>query len=358
MAYGTDRALPTAEEWARTCGLKQHGRGRWKGPCPLCGGEDRFHVEHAGRRTLVGCRGCLDGLADADKRKRFGALLRQVFPERYGQADPRPPAPRTPPRRATPPPQTSSRADEGASNAVSLWAPSVAAECTPARAYLAARFAWPPDGTGPDLPPDVRWLPAREWPPSRKGRPGVPHGAAGGIVFAYRRRGILQAVDVEALTRGGKRLSRRWRRTVGPKQGSVFAAGLEGGSPIVLAEGALDALACRWLHPEAECLAMGGTAGVAAWAPRLSDRRPVLIEADGDAPGRRAAIEVQTLLLACGYACRIDSRGTGDPAYELAVDLMERASVLEAQGNTREDADRLAWLPLLGAHPCSEVDQP
>ena len=35
--------LPSAEEWAAKCGLTRRGR-EWVGPCPSCGGTDRFHV--------------------------------------------------------------------------------------------------------------------------------------------------------------------------------------------------------------------------------------------------------------------------------------------------------------------------
>ena len=37
------RHLPTLDEWASTLNLKQRGVERI-GPCPLCGGQDRFHV--------------------------------------------------------------------------------------------------------------------------------------------------------------------------------------------------------------------------------------------------------------------------------------------------------------------------
>ena len=350
MIRHPDRALPTAEEWAQACELTSNGRGRWKGPCPLCGGTDRFHVEHQRGRVLVGCRGCMDGLGGASKQQ-FGALLRAVFPERYATPGTPAPTPRPAPcssKPAAPPPasETDSR-----TNATHLWVRAVAPEGTPARAYLASRLAWPPDGTGPDLPPDVRWLPASDWPPPREGRPAPPRRAAGAIAFAYRRREVLVAVDLEALTGDGQRLSPRWRRTVGLKQSAVFRAGIITGDRVVLAEGPVDALACRWLHPEAECLATGGTAGLTGWSPPIDDDRPVVIETDGDVPGRRAALEVQTLLLACGRRCRIDSRRTGDPASELASDLAEQASILEANGSPRDVADRSVWLPLLETHP-------
>ncbi|MCY4563388.1 MAG: toprim domain-containing protein, partial [Gammaproteobacteria bacterium] len=340
-----DRALPTTEEWAQACELKANGRGRWKGPCPLCGGTDRFHVEHRSGRVLVGCRGCMDGLGDAAKQQ-FGALLRAVFPERFGQADAAAPLPRPAPcasKPASPPPasETDSR-----TNATHLWVRAVAPESTPARTYLASRLAWPPDGTGPDLPSDVRWLAATDWPPPREGRPAPPRRAAGAIAFAYRRRERLVAMDLEALTGDGQRLSPRWRRTIGLKQGAVFRAGGITGDRIVLAEGPVDALACRWLHPEAECLATGGTAGLTGWSPPIDDDRSVLIEPDGDAPGRRAAIALQTLLLACGRPCRIDSRRQGDPASDLAADLTEQVSVLEANGSPCDVAVRSAWQQL------------
>ena len=39
--------LPSAEEWAARCGLTRKDR-EWVGPCPSCGGTDRFHVTDRG----------------------------------------------------------------------------------------------------------------------------------------------------------------------------------------------------------------------------------------------------------------------------------------------------------------------
>ena len=51
---------PTPRQWAERLGnLKQSG-GEWSGPCPLCGGTDRFHVrdgDMAGK-VLASCRQC------------------------------------------------------------------------------------------------------------------------------------------------------------------------------------------------------------------------------------------------------------------------------------------------------------
>ena len=66
-----------------------------------------------------------------------------------------------------------------------LWAAAAPADDTPARAYLAGRSVWPPDGIGPGLPASVRWLPrgaagrdvAADWY-------DVPEHTAGAIVYA------------------------------------------------------------------------------------------------------------------------------------------------------------------------------
>jgi len=55
-----------------------------------------------------------------------------------------------------PPPRNQDRqpdADAPDDGDLLLWIASVDADGTPARLYLAARDDWPPDGTGPDLPP-------------------------------------------------------------------------------------------------------------------------------------------------------------------------------------------------------------
>ena len=53
---------PTAADLAAAFGLIKKG-GEYKGPCPLCLGDDRFHVSVVDGRVLFGCRGCIDYLA-------------------------------------------------------------------------------------------------------------------------------------------------------------------------------------------------------------------------------------------------------------------------------------------------------
>lgn len=75
------QALPSALEWQRALDLRKAGR-EWCGPCPLCGGDDRFHVAERDGRALVGCRGCIDGLPEDRRRQRFGEVVAAVFPDR------------------------------------------------------------------------------------------------------------------------------------------------------------------------------------------------------------------------------------------------------------------------------------
>ena len=74
--------LPGVEDWAARLGLRNRS-GEYAGPCPVCGGTDRFHVGRGrGGAARVGCRGCIDGQPEAVRREAFGRVLRAAFPER------------------------------------------------------------------------------------------------------------------------------------------------------------------------------------------------------------------------------------------------------------------------------------
>ena len=70
-----NRPERTLHEWLDACAragiaLKQDG-GEHKGPCPSCGGTDRFHVKEAeGGKILASCRHCGD----------FAAIVRALWP--------------------------------------------------------------------------------------------------------------------------------------------------------------------------------------------------------------------------------------------------------------------------------------
>ena len=330
--------LPGAQEWADALDLTRRGR-EWVGPCPLCGGDDRFHVRDSGGRAAVGCRGCIDGQSESERAERFGEVLRAAFPGRTG-ATARSPAkvPRSTPRPIN--------GREAARRAIAgrLWAAMVPADDTPARAYLARRSVWPPGGIGPDLPASVRWLPrgavgrdvAANWY-------DVPAHTAGAIVYAFRQPGgaTIRAVGLDALDADGRRPNKRWRRTFGQKKGAVFMAGAVGGDPLVIVEGEADALASMWLYPGAEVWAAGGGAG-ALLAPAILDtERRVVIEADPDGPGRVAAMKLDKAL---GGRAEISWNRGGDPADAWTDTLIERAAIMEHDGGLpRNESEQRAW---------------
>ena len=173
-----------------------------------------------------------------------------------------------------------------------MWAAALPADHTPARAYLAGRWVWPPDGIGPGLPASVRWLPrgavrrdvAAKWY-------DVPKDTAGAILYAFRQPGgDLAAVELEALLTNGTRPDPRWRKAYGPRTGAAFEAA-EGGETTVLCEGAVTALAARWLHSNCRVLATGGTSGLEAVARRVKGR--LVLEVDGDAAGQSMVARIQ-----------------------------------------------------------------
>ena len=154
---------PTAAELAAAFGLSRTGPGNYNGPCPLCSGDDRFHVHEVDGRAVVGCRGCIDGLAKPERSARYGEVMRLYRGD--GQWTTRhAPAPAVGPGRP-----------HGAADRIALarkkWASAAPIPTDPehpARRWLAARHLWRPDL---QLPPSVRWLEASGGP-SVGGAPG------------------------------------------------------------------------------------------------------------------------------------------------------------------------------------------
>ena len=69
-----------AEALAAVFGLRKSGRHNWNGPCPLCGGRDRFHVSERNGRVLLGCRGCVS--KDAPNRDSLYRQMMQLARDR------------------------------------------------------------------------------------------------------------------------------------------------------------------------------------------------------------------------------------------------------------------------------------
>ena len=116
-----------------------------------------------------------------------------------------------------------------------IWDASTCADMTPARDYLSRRGCWPGRHVRAPLPlASVRWLDASRAPERDEaaGWHGLPPGAAGAVVFAWRRRGVLDGPPVAALTLVA--LDARGfpvpeaRSTIGSCAGAMFRAGDRG----------------------------------------------------------------------------------------------------------------------------------
>ena len=69
----------TFEDWFDALDLKRHGK-RGVGPCPLCGGDDRFTITRGDTiPVLLSCRHCLNHLEGEARGKRIGEITRAVF---------------------------------------------------------------------------------------------------------------------------------------------------------------------------------------------------------------------------------------------------------------------------------------
>jgi len=330
MIRGGREGRPAGAWWLARADALQLGRqgDELKGPCPFCHGTDRFHVHVRGpREGLFGCRVCRGFRAILDA----AGWTRQ--PDRAREEHRRP---------------AKARAEGGdaAAPAKEVWDAAEGAPLDIPRRYLARRMVWPPAGTGPDLPPSIRWLSHDRAPGPRKGWGVIPADAAGAVLFAYRRGGVIRSVEAEAVDADGRRPDRRWRRTAGERKGAEFLAARGAGpaAPLVVAEGPVSALAASWLHPGARVIGTGSADLLAQWHPSLGDGRTIIIEADGDRPGRDAARTLRNRIEKAGGRVRIEFRRAGDAADEWAAEIDESAARIEdGDGLSRAEAETAAW---------------
>ena len=314
------------------------------GPCPVCGGEDRFHVA-AGARVAV-IASCRHGCTFAD-------LAAHVFPRpltaRRGPR--RPDWPRNRPKARRGPENGSQggsggfggiRAGSGAvespvrrssdlprgrgtpgfrpgmedhappvNTARRLWGrsgPVPMDPAHPARRWAARRNLWPPDRTWPDA---VRWIerdggslvavfaPLGDW---TEHPPASPSG--------------VQLVHVDGEGQPRKDRGGLAKRSHGSMTGAVCVIGeLAGSGTLHVVEGIADALAVA-AREDGPAVATGGAGGFKRLAPDLAAlSRPVLIHADGDPAGIVAARRLLADLTRRGIAGAVRTYPPGcDPA--------------------------------------------
>ena len=290
------------------CEPRRTGARDWNGPCPLCGGDDRFHLREREDRVLAGCRQCLDGAADA--RPRFGQLLRTLWPPPGGEPA-RPP--RAPIKAPEPPKSGSPRGTDRDSKAVEgarrLWAAAgpLTPGIGPAWTYLAVRRrVWPPAvvagglGAAGTMPESA----VRELTAAAAAEAGLklPPEAAGAVVYAYTDvAGDVGGVQVEAVSAAAEALT-AWpgheapiKRPLRGRLAGRFlrlpARGSRDGSTVVVTEGPLDALAAAWMWRDADVLGGSSTSALRALTPAdVAGYERVILAGDRDQAGLAATL--------------------------------------------------------------------
>ena len=331
-----EAARPDGGEWARAAGLRWNG-SQFQGPCPHCGGTDRFHVNEVGSQWLAGCRGCIDGHPDG--RRNYGKVLRLLWPD--GKARERRAAgagrvPRSPAKRG-------GRKDLGWL-ARRLWTASGPADRTPGHLYLARRLAWPPAPAGLPLPPSVRWI-GREQARAC-GMQWIPDWTDGLLLFGFSPdgNGEVATVTIEGVDRAGRRgdhrpdaaADRRFRKTYGARNGMFVPVSVpvrradDGARPTIVCEGEVTALAAAVLHAGSDVRGYGGTAALAS--ARLAGLGDLVVVEDADDAGRKA-----TAALA--------KRHAGDGSVRIAVERPESGDAAdELARRIRAHADETPWI--------------
>ena len=313
------------------CGSRRTGARDWNGPCPLCGGDDRFHLREREDRVLAGCRQCLDGAADA--RPRFGQLLRTLWPPPGGEPA-RPP--RAPIKAPEPPKSGSPRGTDRDSKAVDrarrLWAAAkpLVPGIGPAWTYLIVRRrVWPPAVVAGDLgaagamPKNA----VRELTPAAAVEAGqkLPPGAAGAVAYAYTDvAGDIGGVQVEAVSAGAESLT-AWpgrdtpiKRLLWGRMPGRFirlpARKPRADRPVVVTEGPVDALAAAWMWRGADVLGGFSTSALRQLTPAdVAGYGRVILAGDRDPPGLAATVAGADRL--AGVAVEV---WTGDDGQDLA----------------------------------------
>ena len=335
--------LPTYADWQRVAGalgLRRKG-AELVGPCPACGGDDRFHVNDRrrdGTAALFGCRQC--------HCNDVAAILRAAFPDRHGLAQTN-----GAPRAATPsaqgkPRKTAARSeqrrrhdpvygDDLLKEEARRWWRNAApvTDGTPAHIYLAARHVLEAAADAER----VRWLDQTPWrnltntpPRVRLKEPAYPNAkppaqAVGAILYPYRTQtGTLEAVAVEPLDRQGNKAERRDGNRAGFMVGRVGNAWHQARpqviateqQPLAICEGPLDAWAIADVKGT-EAWAAGSASVLPAKASELAATgREIQLWPDGDPPGRHAAGALQALLLNEGAKAHIVPAKAGSDPHE------------------------------------------
>lgn len=257
------------------------------GPCPVCGGSDRFRFDNRHGRGDYFCNQCRAG----DGFKLLMGFLGQSFADvrklvlrlaGIEESDTPRPAPRPAPIAPDEPARPTGRV-------VRLLRESCMVEdCEPARLYLASRALWPlPQGHGLRAHPSVTY-----W--QKNGETVQEIGLFPALIVPLRNvNGELVTMHVTYLTRDGSKISTHDPRKILSKtQGHEGCAArlMPHGETLGIAEGIETALSASVLHSVPVWAALNATLLQKFQPP--ADVRKLVIFADRDVAGLDAALKL------------------------------------------------------------------
>lgn len=253
-----------AAEIAGRLGLRRTSRG-WVGSCPACGYHDSFRLSEKAGIALWNCAACDDR-----------AALTDAVTGRRGSA-----------RCAGSPRPTTSNAPISTQRPMRLWNSAQPIEGSPAQRYLVTRGLALPDSVA------LRFLPNASHPT------GVRADCM--LALAVDAAGKGQAIHRTYLAPGGAGKARLHppRATLGSVGGAVVRLGeLRDEKRLIIAEGIETSLSAGLLAGAPAWAAL--SAGNMAKVPLPDTVQEVIVAADNDATGQRAAWAAADAFLAQG----------------------------------------------------------
>jgi DNA primase len=264
--------------------------GEYEGPCPFCGGRDRFRLWPSGDPPRWWCRQCeLKGDLIAFVQRRDGLPFADAVTELLGgdvtQVDgPRVALPPTPPDEDAPPPALwRARAQAFANDCYdALWSPAGAR----ARTFLAERYGLSEatlEQAGLGYHAEDRSEPRALW-----GLPDEPDGRElflpRGVVVPWEVTGETWRLFVRRPLNDPKR---KHYQIPGGANCPYRADALSSRRPVMLVEAALDALAVHQVAGDLVAAVAVGTTGArrVRWIMRMAQAPAVLLSFDADDGG-------------------------------------------------------------------------
>jgi putative DNA primase/helicase len=261
------RSIPIENEIDRR-GIKLRGRIERVGPCPVCGGTDRFGVNI--RKQLFNCRGCgahgdviallsfLDGVGFREAVETLTDGAWRPSPVRRGGGNP---APLT---------TTTKAADDAAEREKARW---FWRQRRPIAGSIAETYLRQARGYGGEIPATLGFLPARgDHPPALIAAFGMATEPEPGLLAITQA--AVMAVQLVKLKPDGSD-----KADIEPNKIIIGAGAL--GSPIVLAP-PNDLLGLAIAEGFEDALSIHEATGRGAWASGGAGRMPALADAVAD----------------------------------------------------------------------------